>query len=114
MSTQHWSTVVTLQTNTSGEQSMGTYRWWKPGYRDLLSCVTFLLVVWPVLCFFFSFSTRELVQLRKRRELAHVTVESHVCTNRLRVHLESAHPIMNFGNDFCCERPYQLFMSPSR
>ena len=38
----------------------GTYRWWKPGYRDILSYVTFLLVVWPVLCCF-SFSTRELV-----------------------------------------------------
>ena len=38
----------------------GTYRWWKPGYRDLLSNVTFLLDMWPVLCFF-SFSTRELV-----------------------------------------------------
>ena len=23
-----------------------TYRWWKPGYRDLLSYVTFLLVMW--------------------------------------------------------------------
>ena len=35
------------------------YCWWKPGYRDLLSYVTFLLVMWwPVLgCF--SFSTRE-------------------------------------------------------
>ena len=33
---------------------------WKPGYNDLLSYVTFLLVMWPVLCCF-SFSTRELV-----------------------------------------------------
>ena len=39
----------------------GAYCWWKPGYRDLLSCVTFLLVMWwPVLCCF-SFGTRELV-----------------------------------------------------
>ena len=38
----------------------GAYCWWKPGYRDLLSYVTFLLVMWPVLCCF-SFSTRELV-----------------------------------------------------
>ena len=32
----------------------GAYCWWKPGYRDLLSYVTFLLVMWwPVLsCFF--------------------------------------------------------------
>ena len=28
------------------------------------------------------------------------TMESHVCTNRLRVHLESVHPLMKFGNDF--------------
>ena len=45
----------------------GMDRWWKPGYRDLLSYVTFLLVMWPVLCCFFS--TRELVQLRKRRDI---------------------------------------------
>ena len=38
----------------------GTYRWLTPGYHYLLSYVTFLLVVWPVLCCF-SFSTRELV-----------------------------------------------------
>ena len=39
----------------------GAYCWWKPGHRDLLSCVTFLLVMWwPVLCCF-SFGTRELV-----------------------------------------------------
>ena len=31
----------------------------EPGYRDLLSFVTFLLVMWPDLCC--SFSTRELV-----------------------------------------------------
>ena len=38
----------------------GACCWWKPGYRDLLSCVTFLLDVWLVLrCL--SFSTRELV-----------------------------------------------------
>ena len=28
----------------------GAYCWWKPGYRDLLSCVTILLDMWPVLC----------------------------------------------------------------
>ena len=28
----------------------GAYCWWKPGYRDLLSYVTFLLDMWPVLC----------------------------------------------------------------
>ena len=33
---------------------------WKAGYRDLLSYVTFLLDMWPVLCCF-SFGTRELV-----------------------------------------------------
>ena len=38
----------------------------EPGYRDLLSYVTFLVVVWPVLCC--SFSARELVSLRKRRD----------------------------------------------
>ena len=38
----------------------GAYCWWKPGYRDLLSYVTCLLDVWPVLCCF-SFGTRELV-----------------------------------------------------
>ena len=38
----------------------GAYRWWKPGYRDLLSYVTFLLDMWPVFCCF-SFGTRELV-----------------------------------------------------
>ena len=39
----------------------GAYRWWKPGYRDVLSDVPFLLVMWwHVLCCF-SFSTRELV-----------------------------------------------------
>ena len=38
----------------------GTY-WWKPGYRDLLSYVTFLLVVWWTVLCCFSFSTRELV-----------------------------------------------------
>ena len=32
----------------------GTYRWWKPGYRNLLSYVTFLLVMWPVLLLFFQ------------------------------------------------------------
>ena len=30
-----------------------TYRWWKPGYRDLLSYVTFLLAMWLVFCYFF-------------------------------------------------------------
>ena len=30
----------------------GAYCWWKPGYRDLLSYVTFLLDKWPVLCCF--------------------------------------------------------------
>ena len=28
----------------------GAYCWWKHGYRDLLSYVTFLLDMWPVLC----------------------------------------------------------------
>ena len=28
----------------------GAYCWWKPGYCDLLSCVTFLLDIWSVLC----------------------------------------------------------------
>ena len=32
----------------------GAYCWWKPGYRDLLSYVTFLLDMWTVLCCFFS------------------------------------------------------------
>ena len=31
----------------------GVYCWWQPGYRDLLSYVTFLLDMWPVLCCFF-------------------------------------------------------------
>ena len=39
----------------------GAYCWWKPGYRDLLSYVTFLLDMWPVLCCCFFFGTRELV-----------------------------------------------------
>ena len=30
----------------------GAYYWWKPGYRDLLSNVTFLLDMGPVLCCF--------------------------------------------------------------
>ena len=38
----------------------GAYCWWKPGYRELLSYVTFLLDMWLVFCRF-SFSTRELV-----------------------------------------------------
>ena len=38
----------------------GACWWWKLGYRDLLSYVTFLLDMWPVLCCF-SFGTRELV-----------------------------------------------------
>ena len=47
----------------------GAYCWWESGYCDLLSCVTFLLVIrWPVLCCF-SFSTRELVWFRKRRDI---------------------------------------------
>ena len=37
----------------------GVVLWWKPGYRDLLSYVTFLLVMWLVFCC--SFSTRDLV-----------------------------------------------------
>ena len=41
-------------------RSCGCVFWWKPGNCDLLSYVTFLLDVWPVLrCF--SFGTRELV-----------------------------------------------------
>ena len=36
----------------------GVYCWWKPGYRDLLSYVTFLLDMWTVFCWFF-FSARE-------------------------------------------------------
>ena len=36
----------------------GAYCWWKPGYRDLLSYVTFLLDMWPVLCCFFCPSAR--------------------------------------------------------
>ena len=31
----------------------GAYFWWIPGYRDLLSYVTLLLDMWPVLCCFF-------------------------------------------------------------
>ena len=34
-------------------RSCGCVFWWKPGYRDLLSYVTFLLDVWPVFCCFF-------------------------------------------------------------
>ena len=34
-------------------RSCGCVLWWKPGYRDLLSYVTFLLDVWPVFCCFF-------------------------------------------------------------
>ena len=30
----------------------GAYCWWKLGYRDLLSYVTFLLYMWLVLCCF--------------------------------------------------------------
>ena len=30
----------------------GAYCWWKPGYRDLLSYVTFLPDMWSVLCCF--------------------------------------------------------------
>ena len=37
----------------------GAYCWWKRGYRDPLSYVTFLLDMWPVFCCF-SFGTREL------------------------------------------------------
>ena len=33
--------------------------WWTPGYRDLLSYVTFLMDLWFVL--YFSFGTRDLV-----------------------------------------------------
>ena len=36
----------------------GAYCWWKPGYRDLLSYVTFLMDMWPVLCCS-SFGTRD-------------------------------------------------------
>ena len=68
MSTQHWSRVVTSQAKHVWRAMSGTYRWWKPRHRDLLSYVTFLLVMWPVLCCF-SFSTRELVYLRKRRDI---------------------------------------------
>ena len=33
----------------------GAYCWWKPGHRDLLSYVTFLLDMWLVLrCFSFG------------------------------------------------------------
>ena len=39
----------------------GTYHWCKPGHRDLLSYVTFLLVMWWLVFCCFSFSTRELV-----------------------------------------------------
>ena len=39
----------------------GAYCWWKLGYRDLLSYVTFLLVTWWLVFCCFSFSTRELV-----------------------------------------------------
>ena len=49
MSTQHESRVM-VQANTSGKAVKGAYCWWKPGYRDLLSYVTFLLDMWPVLC----------------------------------------------------------------
>ena len=28
-------------------------------------------------------------------------MESHVCTNRLRIHLKRVHPFMEFRNDFC-------------
>ena len=41
-------------------RSCGCVFWWKPGYCDLLSYVTFLLDGWLVFCCF-SFSTRELV-----------------------------------------------------
>ena len=46
--------------DTRLESSQGCVFWWKPGYRDLFSYVTFLLDMWPVFCCF-SFSTRELV-----------------------------------------------------
>ena len=36
----------------------GAYCWWKPGYRDLLSYVTFLLDMGPVLCCCFFPSAR--------------------------------------------------------
>ena len=49
MSTQHESRVM-VQANTSGKQSKVRIVGGKPGYRDLLSYVTFLLDMWPVLC----------------------------------------------------------------
>ena len=58
MSTQHWSRVVTLQANTSGKQSRVRIVGGNLGTRDLLSYVTFLLDMWPILCCF-SFGTRE-------------------------------------------------------
>ena len=33
-------------------------------------------------------------------------VESHICTNRHRVHLERVHPLMNFGNYFRCRSTF--------
>ena len=33
-------------------------------------------------------------------------VESHICTNRLRVHLERVHPLMNLSNYFRCRRTF--------
>ena len=39
----------------------GTCCLWKPGCLDLLSYVTFLLVMWWTVLCWFSFSTRELV-----------------------------------------------------
>ena len=47
----------------------GAYCWWKPGNSDLVSCRRLFLVMWWLVLCCFSFSTREVEKLRKRRDL---------------------------------------------
>ena len=61
---------------------------------------THLSSVWP----WCMRSFRKSLHVVHSVECLHVVrmVESHICTNRLRVHLERVYPLMNFSNYFRC------------
>ena len=66
--------------------------------KDLEQTYTHPSSAWP----WCMRSCRKSLHVVHSAECLHVVkmVEGHICTNRLRVHLESVHPLMKLSNDF--------------
>ena len=94
----------------STEQVWSATEWSRPDFWRLYPRVkrqkfleesyTHLSSIWPRSVW----SCRWSLHIMHSVECLHIMrmMESHICTNRLWIHLESVHPFMKFGNDFWC------------